>query len=200
MGRKPIGKTVLTDAEIKRRWRAKRKQQMIESNARRNEWGTPPTIIDAVRTVFGQIDCDPATHAEAQERIQAISYYTSETDGLDFDNEWRGKVFLNPPYERGLIDKFIMRLIVEVASGRATEAIVLVNAQTDTIWFKYLMTASAAECFPTGRITFLNTDGRPGRPQVGQAIIYLGRTPKRFVQVFRRFGFTAARSTTPEAE
>lgn len=201
MGRKPLGSKPLTPTEMTRRWRAKVKQARIESNARRNEWGTPVEIIAAVRQVFAEIDCDPATHAEAQARIQARSYYTTETNGLHPDHHWCGRVFLNPPYERGLIEKFVIRLLVEIVAGYTDEAIVLVNAQTDTMWFQHLLGAAKAYCFPTGRVRFLNSDGRPGMPQVGQAILYLSRfySPVHFIDAFRRFGVTADLRATPAA-
>lgn len=198
-GRRPIGSKPLTPTEKTRRYRAKLKQARIESNARRNEWGTPVAIIEAVRLVFdGQIDCDPATHAAAQERVRAISYYTAAEDGLG--RQWCGRVFLNPPYERGLIERFVIKLLMEKAAERTTEAIVLVNAQTDTVWFQYLKPVASAECYPTGRVRFLNSDGKPGMPLVGQAIFYLGRRPEQFVAAFSRFGITAVLRATPAAE
>lgn len=196
MGRKPLGSKPLTATEMTRRYRAKRKRLLAESNARRNEWGTPVEIIEAVREVLGQIDCDPATHAAAQLRIRAISYYTAAENGLG--RQWLGRVFLNPPYERGLIEKFAIKLLMELAAKRATEAIVLVNAQTDTVWFQYLKPVASAECNPIGRVRFLNSDGKPGMPLVGQAILYFGDRPERFVEVFTRFGITSVlRATQP---
>lgn len=189
MGRKRLGAKPLTSAEKCRRYRAKKKQLAAEPNARGHEWGTPLAIIAAVREVFGgPIECDPATHAAAQERVQALRSYTAEDDSLSRNCFWRGKVFLNPPYQRGLIDRFIIKLLIECASRRATEAIVLVNAQTDTQWFCHLTDVSSACCFPTGRVRFLNSDGKPGMPQVGQAIFYIGPNTARFRTVFGKLG------------
>ena len=189
MGRKTLGTKPLTGAERVRRHRAKQKRLAAEPNARGHEWGTPPELIEAVRTVFGgPIECDPATHAAAQERVQALRSYTAEDDSLSRECHWHGKVFLNPPYQRGLIDRFIIKLLIECASRRATEAVVLVNAQTDTQWFRHLMDVAAACCFPSGRVRFLNSDGKPGMPQVGQAIFYVGPNSSRFRAVFGKFG------------
>lgn len=192
-----IGPKPLTKAEMQRRWRAKRKKELAESNARRNEWGTPVAIIEAARLVLGRIDCDPATHAAAQARVQAACYYTAADNGLG--QPWHGRVFLNPPYERGLIERFVIKLLMELAAKRATEAIVLVNAQTDTVWFQYLKPVASAECYPTGRVRFLNSDGKPGMPLVGQAILYFGDQPERFVTVFSQFGISACLTATPAA-
>lgn len=188
-GRPLLGSKPLTQTEKNRRHRAKQKRLAAEPNARGHEWGTPPELIEAVRTVFGgPIECDPATHAAAQERVQALRYYTAEDDSLDPKHRWRGRVFLNPPYQRGLIDRFVKKLLIECVTHHTTEAIVLVNAQTDTQWFCDLMDAASTCCFPTGRVRFLNSDGKPGMPQVGQAIFYIGPNLSRFQAVFGKFG------------
>lgn len=189
LGRPLVGSRPLTQTERTRRWRANVKQKRALPNARGNEWGTPQFIIDAARLVMGEIDCDPATHAAAQDRVQALRYYTAADDGLS--RAWHGRVFLNPPYERGLIEQFVIKLLIEKAAERTTEAIVLVNAQTDTKWFRHLKGAAAAECFHTGRVRFLSSEGARGMPQVGQAIFYFGRNPQRFVEMFSRFGLSA---------
>lgn len=183
----------MTNGERQRRWRAKKKLLAANPNARRHEWGTPRELIEAVRTVFGgSIECDPATHAAAQKRVQAIRFYTAEDDSLDPKCEWRGRVFLNPPYERRLIDRFVEKLLIEYVTHHTTEAIILVNAQTDTLWFRDLMDAASTCCFHTGRVRFLNSDGKPGMPQVGQAIFYIGPNASRFCAVFGKFGTLTA--------
>lgn len=190
LGRPPLSLSgPMTKQQQQRRYRANRQLRIAESNARRNEWGTPVALIEAVRATFGgSIDCDPATHVEAQERVRARTYYTAKDDSLNPDCSWYGKVFLNPPYERGLIEQFVLKLIIEIASGRTEEAVVLVNAQTDTQWCQRLFKVCSALCFHTGRVRFLNSDGKPGMPQVGQAIFYIGPNSQRFVDIFRKFG------------
>src|SRR5271166_1596269 len=95
MGRTLTGKQPKPVTIWQRRWRAKRKRLEREPNARGNEWGTPPDYIAAACAVMGSIDLDPATHPEAQARVQATRYYTAEDDGLK--REWHGRVWLNPP-------------------------------------------------------------------------------------------------------
>lgn len=201
---KPIGRPPIlpsgpmTKKQYQIRYLTKKQQQQIESNARRNEWGTPVALIEAVRAMFGgSIDCDPATHVEAQERVRARTYYTAKDDSLNPDCPWYGKVFLNPPYERGLIEQFVLKLIIEIASGRTEEAVVLVNAQTDTQWCQRLFKVCSALCFHTGRVRFLNSDGKPGMPQVGQAIFYIGPNSQRFVDIFRKFGPSSLTTSEP---
>ena len=46
------------------------------------------------------IDCDPATSDEAQQNIQAAQFFTKANYGLK--QEWRGRLWLNPPYAKKL--------------------------------------------------------------------------------------------------
>lgn len=153
-----------------------------------NEWYTPSKYIEMAREVLGEIDVDPASNDYAQNAVRAATYYTAETNGLD--KEWRGKVWLNPPYSRGLIGAFIQKLVTEYREGRCTEAIVLTNNSTDTGWFGEMASTDAAVCFPSGRIRFQKPDGQMGRtPPQGQVFTYLGANARRFHEVFSEIGF-----------
>ena len=99
-----------------------------------DEWGTPPEIVDLMHAFWGCIDVDPASNEAAQKRIKAKRYFTKSDNGLE--HPWPGKVLLNPPYSRRLILKFVDKLLLELASGRTTAAILIVNNCLDTAWFK----------------------------------------------------------------
>jgi hypothetical protein len=92
MGRKPLGKKPMSKAEYQARWRANVKRRAREPNGRGEEWGTPQEYIDAARAVMGDIDLDPATHHEAQQRVRAETAYTRAEDGLA--QPWHGRVWL----------------------------------------------------------------------------------------------------------
>ncbi|MFC3207194.1 DNA N-6-adenine-methyltransferase [Aquamicrobium soli] len=152
-----------------------------------NEWYTPARFVEMARSVLGQIDVDPASNDHAQKTVKAATYYTAETNGLD--KEWNGTVWMNPPFGRGVIALFIDKLVQEYGSGRTTEAIALVNNNTDTGWFNSLFNHSTAVCFVKGRIPFYSPTrpGGPGLPQ-GQAFAYFGLKPVRFFEVFSAVG------------
>jgi hypothetical protein len=61
-----------------------------------NQWHTPSEYIEMARDVLGGFDLDPASNLIAQETVQAVTFYTEETNGLD--KEWKGRVWCNPPY------------------------------------------------------------------------------------------------------
>ena len=161
----------------------------VAHNSGNNEWYTPKEYIDAAREVMGNIDLDPASSVLANEIIKVDKYYTIDNNGLN--HEWKGKVWLNPPYAGELIPLFIDKLKFHVLNGDIEEAIVLVNNATETNWFKALVTLSSAIIFPTSRIKFHMPDGTTGSPLQGQALVYIGKNTEKFFNVFRKFGWRA---------
>ncbi len=147
-----------------------------------NEWYTPAYLAHAARRTMGEIDLDPATSEFAQKTIKAKQFFTKEDNGLN--RFWHGKVWLNPPYRE--ITPWIMKLIDEYFYGRTTEAILLVNAYTESRWFQHLWQFPL--CFTRGRINFYNpTKGQSG-PCSSSAIAYMGPNIDRFADHFRRYG------------
>jgi ParB family chromosome partitioning protein len=98
------------------------------------EWYTPPQYVDLVRDVLDEIDLDPASCAEANRIVRATRCYDVRDNGLT--KRWHGRVFLNPPYGRNIVDKFVAKLIAEYEAGITTAAILLVPAHTQTEWFR----------------------------------------------------------------
>jgi len=153
-----------------------------------NEWHSPSRFIEAARTVLGGIDVDPASNDIAQKTVQAGAFFTKETDGLT--KLWLGRVWLNPPYSRQLIGKFVDKLLAELDNGNTQSAVLLVNAQTDASWFQRALLRAAAVAFPEKRIRFLRPSGAPSKhgPLQGQAFLYFGPDPHGFARVFGEFG------------
>ena len=164
-----------------------RNRPHVANNSGNNEWYTPADYIEAAREVMGSIDIDPASNDIAQETVKAAVYYTAETNGLD--KEWRGNVWMNPPYASDLIGKFIDKLVAELPN--IEQAIVLVNNATETEWFNKLIPRASAVCFPRSRVKFYMPDGKTGAPLQGQAIIYFGIHYDKFINVFTQKGWCA---------
>ncbi|MBZ9973489.1 phage N-6-adenine-methyltransferase [Mesorhizobium sp. BR-1-1-8] len=152
-----------------------------------NEWYTPAQFIELARTTMGSIDVDPASNPIAQSTVQASTYYTEETNGLDKD--WIGNVWCNPPYAQPAIAHFADKMVVEVANGNTKEAVMLTHNYTDTAWFQKLAKAASAICFTRGRVRFESPTGEKASPTQGQAFFYFGADAGRFVDVFRDTGF-----------
>lgn len=161
------------------------KKPHVTINSHDDEWYTPAVYIEAAREVMGSIDLDPASNDFANETVKASVYYDEARNGLE--QEWWGNIWLNPPYSSALIQQFAEKL----ADSLFRQAIVLVNNATETAWFRTLIENADAVVFPTGRIKYRKRDGEKGTPLQGQAFIYFGDAPGRFLKVFSEFGWGA---------
>jgi ParB family chromosome partitioning protein len=160
----------------------------VSQNSGDNEWYTPVAYIDAARSVMGEIDLDPASTDEANEVIGASAFYSELDTALERD--WHGRVWMNPPYARPLIDAFCGKLAEEFAADKVSQACVLVNNATETGWFHAIAEVASAFCFPRHRVKFWHPRKESATPLQGQAVIYLGDNADGFRTAFVDFGFT----------
>lgn len=107
------------------------------------EWYTPPEIFAALGLRF---DLDPCAPPGGLPWIPAAAFYSRDDDGLA--QSWHGRVWLNPPYGRG-IEQWMRRL---AAHG---DGIALVHRRTDTVWWREAIGAASAVCFVAGRVRFV---------------------------------------------
>lgn len=93
-----------------------------------SDWLTPPEILKAL----GPFGLDPATTCtmahDGRPWRTARACYCKCMDGLR--EPWLDRVWLNPPYERPLTERFVQRL-AEHGNG-----IALVMARTESAWFQ----------------------------------------------------------------
>lgn len=154
-----------------------------------NEWYTPAQYVDAARELMGGIDLDPATSEQANATVKAKKIYTVDDDG--FAKQWKGCVWLNPPYGREEGEgsnqaRWTQKLIDEYKAGRVIEAVLLVNAAPANKWFaplwEYLV------CFTDHRIRFQSPIGESSQPTHSNALVYLGKNKDGFIKHFAKFG------------
>ncbi len=151
-----------------------------------NEWYTPAEYIELARECMGGIDLDPATSAIAQNRIRAGKYFTAADDGLQQD--WFGRVWLNPPYTQPHVFQFIEKLCAEYSAGNIDQAVCLTHNYTDTRWFHLAASVCDCICLTRGRIGFTSPTGEIAAPTQGQAFFYFGSDRDRFAKLFSSVG------------
>lgn len=164
------------------------------------EWHTPQKYIQAAREAMGgAIDLDPASDAVANQAVGAVRFYDKANDGLL--QIWEAqRLWLNPPYCKsgGTSNQelWTCKLLAEYEAGRIQQAILLVNAATETRWFQRLY--DFPMCFVKGRIRFNSPTGIITGPTVGSAFVYFGSDSQQFVTVFSQFGVVIGRITPSE--
>jgi hypothetical protein len=107
---------------------------------------TPRWIIDAL----GPFDLDPCA-ADPRPWDCASSNYTEVDDGLA--RLWRGRVFLNPPFDRYQVGRWTERL---ANHGRGTA---LLHARTEAGWFEPIWRSASGILFLADRLHFHRPDG-----------------------------------------
>lgn len=103
-------------------------------------WLTPPWLLDAL----GNFDLDPCCPPNMPWRTADIML-TEEDDGLNA--EWHGRVWLNPPYGKGIGD-WLDKL------ARHGRGVALCFARTDTQWAQDAFNKCHSVLFIKGRLAF----------------------------------------------
>lgn len=107
-------------------------------------WITPQWVIDDL----GPFDLDPCA-CDPQPWPCAKEQWTQ--DGLERD--WHGLVWLNPPFHRYQVSRWIQKL------ADHKNGIALVHARTETKWFEPIWEAAESIGFLHDRIYFHNPNG-----------------------------------------
>jgi hypothetical protein len=115
-------------------------------------WITPKYIIDEL----GPFDLDPCA-CTPQPWPCAKEQYT--TNGLE--RPWHGMVWLNPPFDRYKVGKWMQKL-ADHGNG-----IALIHARTETGWFEPAWRKADTIGFISGRIHFHKPDGTRAKANSG---------------------------------
>jgi hypothetical protein len=114
---------------------------------------TPPAVLAALGN--WEFDLDPCAPI-VRPWPTARQHYTVLDNGLI--QRWFGRVWLNPPYLRHVIGRWLARM------AEHNRGIALIFARTETAAFhRYVWAEASALLFPRGRLDFCTVDGKVGK-------------------------------------
>ena len=161
------------------------------NNRDSNAWFTPLNILNHARQVIGPFQLDPYSSKKANKIVKADAIYTRE-DPAPYKWKKANSVWINPPYGRGIFSESIQNFLRNYKTGRINNIIALVNNVTETKAGQSLMSCATTICFPAGRISFYNTDGKAtsGNTRGQMILLFTDSTDKinTFTNEFEKLG------------
>jgi hypothetical protein len=121
-------------------------------------WITPRWIIDAL----GPFDLDPCAAVPRPWDCPLESFTEA---GLE--RPWFGRIFLNPPFHRYEVGKWVRRL-AEHGTGVA-----LLHARTEASWFEPIWQHASGILFLADRLHFHYPDGRRAKANSGAPAVLI---------------------------
>lgn len=135
-------------------------------------WVTPDWLFRAASEILGPFDLDVCATAE---NAKCDRFFTRADDGLsrswvDYDAAW-----MNPPYGRGELRRWLTKAAMEVSRSRGLTVTCLVPARTESIWWRDCVVGRASKIlFIVGRVSFVGP--KAGSPAFGSAIVRYAKT------------------------
>lgn len=123
-------------------------QAIAQPHIQKDLWATPLSIFMPLNEEY-RFTLDPCCTADTR---KCDRYFTPEENGLI--QSWAGeRVFVNPPYSRGNIDKWMEKCAQE--ANRAQVIVALIPVSTSARWFHEYVWNKAEIHFYRGRIRFI---------------------------------------------
>lgn len=126
--------------------------EMVNAKPHLNKdlWETPPHIYAPLHREF-RFTLDPCC---TKETAKCEFFYTPEDDGLS--KSWEGHTcFVNPPYSRGNIDKWV-EMCRNEGNKLFTRVVALLPVSTSADWFHKFIIDQAEVRFIDKRVRFVN--------------------------------------------
>lgn len=135
----------------------------VQTSSKSIEWGTPQKWFEYLDLEF-KFTLDPCATAE---NTKCKKFFTMEDNGL-FRSWANERVFMNPPYGRGL-GKWMKKAYTEARDNEAF-VVCLIPARVDVDWWHRFVDRASDVRFPKGRLKFENT-GQSGPAPFPVAIV-----------------------------
>ena len=132
-----------------------------------DEWQTPPDLFAQLDAEFG-FDLDAAVR---KSNALCGNFLSSEQDGLEVPwHEVASVVWLNPPYSRGSLDKWLRKSYEEALLG--CTVVCLIPVDTSTSWWKNWAVKAAERRELTKRVRhWLNGAPVKGSPTFSSVVL-----------------------------
>lgn len=172
----------------------------LDPNRSWPHWTTPEWLLERVRTL-GPITLDPCSNSASTVGART-EWHGPDAGGHDgMLDDWHphhrgGLVYCNPPYSRGLVDKWARQCAIE-GECYGVEIVALLPNATDTEWAqRYVFDTADAVLFVARRIRFDNPppDKQGAQsPKGGNLLAYWGDRRLQFAQAFAGLGHVMRR-------
>jgi phage N-6-adenine-methyltransferase len=130
-------------------------------------WGTPQWFFDERNAEFGPFTLDVCA---LPENAKCADYFTPADDGLK--QPWHGVCWMNPPYTRGEVPKWLAKATQEVKT-RGVTVVALIPARPCTKWWRDYVEPAYWRFVP-GRLKFVAADGTAQDPaRFGSAVVVM---------------------------
>lgn len=123
-------------------------------------WLTPPPILDALGG-WQSFDLDPCAAPDPRPwRTAQRMNARTDADGLAI--RWDGRVWLNPPYTRGEVERWLARM----ADHNHGTALLFARTETDP-FHRFIWESASGLLFLRARLHFHHADGRRSEDNAG---------------------------------
>ena len=141
---------------------------------------------------YGFPSLDPFSCESANQAVKAEKIFTVDDDGFAQDWSEYPTIWLNPPYSAGFLEPVVDKLIFTLDSA-AIEALLLVNTDHSTKWYKKALRRCDRFCLSEARLAFFSPQrAKEGKKQNAnnrpQTLFYFGQNPTKFKEVFEVWG------------
>jgi phage N-6-adenine-methyltransferase len=139
---------MLTAAVARNHWREKHKNKGV------HDFYDPRDVVATPQDFFERLNSEFSFTLDVcavPENAKCPVYFTPEMNGLA--QVWSGAVWMNPPYFRGRIAKWIAKAYNEIEAGHCTVVVALVHVVNDTRWWHDFVLGKSSEVrFVRGRL------------------------------------------------
>jgi len=137
----------------------------VHFSSKTEMWATPQKVFDELNDEFGPLDLDVCAVAE---NAKCADFYSlPKDDGLK--RKWRGSVWCNPPYKRGVTGLWTARAVQQIRYKRVQRIAMLIPVSTDTIWWHKTVMCAQELRFINGRLRFEGAER--AAPQFASVIV-----------------------------